>query len=353
MEVVFGLVEDSESSDSSRDSSSSEGGSAYLNAFETFFSLPLMRPKIGNFIDDTVHRYSDNGFRRNFRLSRDVCDTLVRGFAASPYNPAGNRGGSPPKSPEEHVLAFLWYAGNKCCIRDVAGHFNVGETTMHRIIGRVVSFLLDKAGHVIKFPSDLDAVARDFQEISGIPGTIGCIDGTYIQIRCPAHKIKSTYVNRHDIPSLTMQGVCDDKRRFLDVTTGFPGKVHDARVFRTSSIAEKLPYICCVNKYHILGDAAYPLREYVLTLFRDYGTLTEEQKQFNFNFCRTRVRIENAFGILKQRFRQLQLLEFITVDQSSKFILACCVLHNLCINSGDCSIDDVECAPEVQTNEVV
>ncbi|XP_064462482.1 uncharacterized protein LOC135373148 isoform X3 [Ornithodoros turicata] len=108
MEVVFGLVEDSESSDSSRDSSSSEGGSAYLNAFETFFSLPLMRPKIGNFIDDTVHRYSDNGFRRNFRLSRDVCDTLVRGFAASPYNPAGNRGGSPPKSPEEHVLAFLW-----------------------------------------------------------------------------------------------------------------------------------------------------------------------------------------------------------------------------------------------------
>ncbi|KAL3208910.1 hypothetical protein MRX96_038512 [Rhipicephalus microplus] len=31
----------------------------------------------------------------------------------------------PPKSPEEHVLSFLWYAANKCCIRDVAGRFEI------------------------------------------------------------------------------------------------------------------------------------------------------------------------------------------------------------------------------------
>jgi len=45
--------------------------------------------------------------------------------------------------------------------------------------------------------------------------------------------------------------------------------------------------------------------------------------------------IENAFGILKQRFRQLQMLEFHTVDKLTKFVMAVCVLHNICIMKND------------------
>lgn len=56
----------------------------------------------------------------------------------------------------------------------------------------------------------------------------------------------------------------------------------------------------------------------------------------------TRVVIENAFGILKQIFRQLKGLEFRHVDKSALFILACCVLHNLCLTSDDDSIDEAD-----------
>lgn len=42
-------------------------------------------------------------------------------------------------------------------------------------------------------------------KIAGFPKVLGCIDGTFIKVRTPAHKIKSTYVNRHDIPSITLQ----------------------------------------------------------------------------------------------------------------------------------------------------
>ncbi|CAN8023446.1 unnamed protein product, partial [Ixodes persulcatus] len=116
-----------------------------------------------------------------------------------------------------------------------------------------------------------------------------------------------------------LQEICDRHKRFLDVTSGHPSKVHDAR-------------------YHILGDAAYPLREYMLTPFRDYGRLTTKQRNFNLKFSGTRVLIENCFADLKKRFRQLKLLEFITVDHSARFIIACCTLHNLCIEAGEHSV---------------
>lgn len=164
---------------------------------------------------------------------------------------------------------------------------------------------------------------------------LGCIDGTFIKVRTPAHKIKSTYVNRHDIPSMTLQGICDARKRFVDVFSGIPSKIHDARVLKLSDVYEALPGICEGNKYHILGDAAYPTREWLIVPYKDYGNLSEKQKMFNKKFCAARVKIENTFGLLKGRFRQLIEIDMHSVDKISKFIISCCVLHNLCIDNND------------------
>ncbi|XP_011860760.1 PREDICTED: putative nuclease HARBI1, partial [Vollenhovia emeryi] len=141
------------------------------------------------------------------------------------------------------------------------------------------------------------------------------------------------------MPSLTLQVICDAKRKFLDVFTGPPSKIHDARVFKLSFISATLPDIC-ENEWHILGDAAYPLKKYLITPYRDYGNLTEEQRNFNYKFAACRVKIENAIGLLKVRFRQLIRLDFHTVQRSCKFIIACCTLHNLCILHED-EFDDL------------
>lgn len=163
---------------------------------------------------------------------------------------------------------------------------------------------------------------------------MGCVDGSYISVRTPKHKIRSTYANRHDTISITLQGICDSRLRFLDVYTGVPSKIHDSRILKLSFIGKDLPYICSPN-YHLLGDSAYPIREYLLTPFRDYGNLDESQKNYNLQFCRTRVKIENAFGALKCRFRQLLRLDFHNVETMAQFIIATCVLHNVCIDRDD------------------
>ncbi|KAH7941454.1 hypothetical protein HPB49_013820 [Dermacentor silvarum] len=168
-----------------------------------------------------------------------------------------------------------------------------------------------------------------------IPSTIGCVDGSYISIRCPAGKVRSVYGNRHHYPSVTLQGICDNKKRFLDVSTGAPSKMHDSRIFRRSRVANLLPQLCS-SVYHIVGDAAYPFREHLMTPIRDYGNLDCSDRAFNARMSGTRILIENAFGDLKNRFRQLHRLDMWTVDNMSKFIISCCVLHNLCIEQEIC-----------------
>lgn len=163
---------------------------------------------------------------------------------------------------------------------------------------------------------------------------MGCIDGSYIPISTPYHKIKSTYVNRHDSPALTLQAICSYNKLFLDVFTGVPSKIHDSRVYKLSFISKKMPDIC-ENTWHIIGDSAYPIRNWLLTPFRDYGDLTNIQKNYNKRHASTRVKIENAFGMLKSRWRQLTRTDFSTVLRTADFIISCCVLHNLCILNND------------------
>ncbi|XP_071636126.1 putative nuclease HARBI1 isoform X2 [Temnothorax longispinosus] len=285
---------------------------------EEFLQLAILRernkiPKLKNFV--TVREYSNNEFQRHFRLTKDTAYKLIEKYEQSSCPPLNNHGGIERKSPEEDVLVFLWFAGNKESLRCVATLFGIFLRTVFYQCNRVMKYLTEIAGQVIKFPDDLDEEARSFEEIAGFPGVIGCIDGSYINIKTPAHKIASTYANRHDKTSITLQAICDAKRKFIDVFTGVPGKVHDARVFKLSDVKQKLPQICGKN-YHILGDSAYPIREWLLVPFKNYGNLREMENRYNKKHCQTRIDMHK-------------------VEKITKFIVCCCVLHNLCIDNND------------------
>ncbi|KAJ8931811.1 hypothetical protein NQ314_015207 [Rhamnusium bicolor] len=56
--------------------------------------------------------------------------------------------------------------------------------------------------------------------------------------------------------------------------------------------------------------------------------------------------IERAFALLKKRFRCLIFLDVLCMEWIPKYIIACCVLHNICIQNND--ILDME---EIINNE--
>lgn len=119
---------------------------------------------------------------------------------------------------------------------------------------------------------------------------------------------------------------------FRDINTGWPGCVHDARVFRNSSLSDRAENgrIFGCNKY-LIADSAYPVKPYLIPPFKDNGHLTNLQKKFNKVISSARQVVERAFGLLKGRFRRLR--EITSHDPSAIVgIIVCgCILHNLTI----------------------
>ena len=76
---------------------------------------------------------------------------------------------------------------------------------------------------------------QKFEEQRGFPGVLGAINGSHIPIEAPI-KDPEQYINRKGFHSLQLQVVCDMEMMFIDVFCGFPGSVHDARVFRNSPL---------------------------------------------------------------------------------------------------------------------
>ncbi|XP_062556532.1 putative nuclease HARBI1 [Armigeres subalbatus] len=313
-----------------------------LNSSEGTSTTHKIRVEI--FVENVIDKYSDKQFREQFRLQRSTAMYLIERYESSTYGCINEGKGRKGIAPKNQILAFIWFCANKDSYREVCNLFNMAESTVFSHLNSVLDFFYDISKQIIKFPDseeEKQQVASDFQKVSKFENVIGCIDGSYISIRKPAKKIRSTYINRHDMVSITLQGVCDSKKRFLDVCVGSPSKIHDSRIFSLSPLSENLAIICN-QRYHLLGDAAYPLREYLLTPYRHDGRMTHKKQKYNLKHSQTRVLIENAFSLLKTRFRQLMRLDFFTIERMCKFVMACCVLHNICISLNDLIETDEE-----------
>ena len=244
-------------------------------------------------------------------------------------------------SVEKQLLITMWVLGNPETIRSVSDRFNVTKSSVFRIVRRICHAIVKSLGaQFISLPSGerLKKVAEQFRRKKGLPNCIGSIDGTHIPIKAPYDNAEE-YVNRKKFHSIQLQGVCDADRFFTDVYCAYPGSVHDARVLRNSPLyqdAENSKSVLFPESTYIIGDAAYPLKTWLVTGFKNDGKLTREQRQFNYVLSSTRIKIEHTFGLLKDRFRKLKvMMDIDKVEDIPLLVTSACVLHNFCLLNED------------------
>ncbi|XP_046443884.1 putative nuclease HARBI1 [Daphnia pulex] len=200
---------------------------------------------------------------------------------------------------------------------------------------------MDNATDFICWPNrdEYNAISDNFQ----LPYTICVVDGTLIKIVQPM-KHFAAYTCHKKFCAVTLQATCTTSLKFTSVSTGWPGSMHDARVFANSELGQTLQERLAGTDYHLIGDLAYPLSERLLKSYRRAGA-NEEQKLFNCTLNCDRSSIERAFARLKGKFRRLKFLYMRRLDLIPSFIIAACCLHNFTIEVD--GLDDEDFAVDI------
>lgn len=98
---------------------------------------------------------------------------------------------------------------------------------------------------------------------------------------------------------------------------------------------------------HLIGDAAFPLKPWLMKGYNQEHQLSPEQRRFTYTLASARSVVDTAFTRLKGRWRCLLKKSDIDVSMMPRVVAACCVLHNICESLGDSFLPEwnVEMAP--------
>ncbi len=222
--------------------------------------------------------------------------------------------------------------------------FLVPENSISVIVKEVTdAIIMEYADEVLKIPKtpeEWKQVAEVFASRWNFLHCCGAIDGKHIAIIQP-NLSTALYHNYKGFFSLILLAVVDGDYKFLWVDAGTPGSTCDASVFDDSTLkaacedgrinfpaAEPLPNDIKDMPYFFVGDDAFSLREWMMKPHSRQG-MSHHERIFNYRLSRARRIVENAFGILVNRFRCFTTTMAAQPEQVRQITLACCVLHNL------------------------
>ncbi|XP_025420796.1 uncharacterized protein LOC112690905 [Sipha flava] len=162
---------------------------------------------------------------------------------------------------------------------------------------------------------DLKKIAQGFWDRWQFPNCLGSIDGKRILIKKPSNS-GSMYHCYKSFFSIGLLAVTDANYKFVMVSVGSYGKENDAGVFDECPFRHvietgrlKLPTdelllgSSIKTPYVLLGDAAFPLKKYLMRPFPEKTTTKGDAKDnYNYRLSRARMVVECSFGSINSKF---------------------------------------------------
>lgn len=304
----------------------------------------------------------EEAFKYFFRVSRNTFDyicSLVRADLVS-RPPSGliNIEGRLLSVEKQVAIAMRRLASGDSQV-SVGRAFGVGQSTVSQVTWRFVEAIEERAKHHLKWPEPerVEEIKAVIEDSLGLPNCCGAIDATHIIMTLPAIETSDDWCDQVKNYSMFVQGVVDDKMRFLDVVTGWPGGMSTSRMFKFSGF-----YKLCENndrlngtirtlsdgiqiREYIVGGRAYPLLPWLIAPYDDKN-LSGLAANFNAKHRAVSSLAGKAFSQLKGTWRILQKVMWRPDKRKlPSIILVCCLLHNIIVDTGD------ELQPDVPLSE--
>ena len=190
---------------------------------------------------------------------------------------------------ENNMAITLYWLADTAQYGTIANLFGVGKSTVCGIVKQlcevIVRILLPRYIYVLRSRQEVQEKIDGFESRARFPQVVGAVDDCHVPIIGPEQS-PNDYINRKGFHSLILQGLVDFDYRLLGICVGWPGKVHDARVFKNSPLFA----LCCARTFLppdmsvmisgvrvpplILGDSAYALSEWLMKPYTDRGNLS-------------------------------------------------------------------------------
>ncbi|XP_054717504.1 putative nuclease HARBI1 [Uloborus diversus] len=230
----------------------------------------------------------------------------------------------------------------------------IDQSTVSRHMKRILDCIIDLRRTHITFPvgNDIPLATAAFYDDLSFPNTIGAIDCTHVRIERPPNNEWFVYLNRHAHFTINVQMVANSKMKFLDVVARWPGSSHDSFIWKMSNLRTIFAGNTIPSRTFLLGDSGYPLEPWLMIPYAPSNVAREQV--YNKKHKKARNVVERAFGLLKNRFRCLHSsggILMYTPAKVCRIIMACAVLHNMCITQNDHWDDDSPDPKDVSEEE--
>jgi DDE superfamily endonuclease len=311
---------------------------------------------------DHVDGFNDREFLFHFRMSRECFRQLVAEVKDHPiFKNDGDSRGCLPRPAEQQLLVLLKYFGsdgNSASNLNLGAFFGISKGAADSCRLRALQALISLEDRSYFWPNSEERkqISNRIRETYLFPNCVGLIDGTLLPLATRPLLHGENYLSRKRFYAIVMLVVCDDQSRILYYHVGWPGSVHDNRVWRTCNLFKNCATMFSPKEY-LLGDSAFTASDIMVPPFKSSAgkELSGNYSAFNTLLAKPRVKSEHCIGLLKGRFPFLRGIRMLLGNKAHMariidHVRGAVILHNFMIGQPfeEDWIDTDECIDDLE-----